>query len=286
MSDKVAYVLLLVFSVISVSVAYAQDAPIGSVPSTIASAFTVEGDVRDGDIVSYDLERGVYVPAQETADRNMFGVVVDDPVLFVGDGDDETDMRPIVRYGESVVNVSTLNGDVRPGDLVTTSRVVGVGQRMDPEQATYILGVATAAMVSTGEVIEVDGEMVQLGRVPVALRIGFFAEGIDDAEFDELRALYASTAAAMSDDQNAMDTQQNGLDLFLLFRYLLGASVAVVSILLALHRFGGLFNESVVAVGRNPLAHSQVRNLLVWNTFMIIAVSGIGLMFGVLIIVL
>lgn len=285
MYERAALVLVCGVSMLCVSIAFAQDAPTDGVPNTIASAFAIDGEVQDGDIVSYDVERGVYVPAQQTADRNMFGVVADDPVLFVGDGEDDTGMRPIVRYGESIVNVSTLNGEVQAGDFVTTSRVIGVGQRVGVDTATYILGIATSPMSFTGETVLVDGETVRLGQVPVALRIGFFSDGTDDAEFDELRALYASSAAAM---QSSVENESNrtGLDFFLLFRYILGAAVTIASILVALRRFGGLFNESVVAVGRNPLAHSQVRSLLIWNTFMIIAVSGVGLVFGVLIIVL
>jgi len=70
------------------------------------------------------------------------------------------------------------------------------------------------------------------------------------------------------------------------FRYILGAGVAIASTVLALRRFGELFSQSIISVGRNPLARRQIRGILVWNAVLILLVSSVGFGVGIAVIVL
>jgi F0F1-type ATP synthase membrane subunit c/vacuolar-type H+-ATPase subunit K len=67
--------------------------------------------------------------------------------------------------------------------------------------------------------------------------------------------------------------------MFKVFRYSLAAIVAALAILVAARRFGDTFSQSVISVGRNPLARSQIRSMVVWNSFLIILISCVG--FGI-----
>jgi hypothetical protein len=127
--------------------------------------------------------------------------------------------------------------------------------------------------------------MVRFGRVSVALEIGYAQENTksEQADFaDEKEVALGATSTIES--ATLQQDEKNDLDTMVLIKYLLGAFIALLAILVALRYFGSFFKESIVAVGRNPLAHSQVRSILIWNTMMIILIGGAGLLIGVVII--
>jgi hypothetical protein len=249
--------------------------------ATIASPVRIVGDVRDGDIVRYDSAGNTYRAAEEAHDTSLFGVVVDDPVLYV-EGLEGVDVRPVVRFGEARVNVSTLGGEVRAGDLVTSSRIRGVGARADAEEDGFVLGFALEHMTydASSSPLVVDGTEVQFGFVTVALRIGPHSSNTD--------ALTSTSTGvgALTELLEKVSKTEEGVDPFKVFRYILGSGVAIAAVVLALRRFGDLFAQSVISVGRNPLARTQIRSILVWNAVLIIVVSSVGLGLGVAIIIL
>lgn len=251
--------------------------------TTIASPIPVVGEkVVDGMIVSYDATNKTYKTTSAMHDENMFGVVVEDPVLYMRDIGTSTGVYPVVRFGEANVLVSDLNGAVQPGDLVTGSHMMGVGQRLDRNTDGYMLGYALEDVVygDPAVTVSVDGESVRIGKVLVALRIGMYTPYSEEGGEENVAGDGVSAGALIEKDDG------NGFDAFLFFRYLLGAFVAITAVVLALRRFGDLFAQSIISVGRNPLARSQIRSILVWNAVLIVIVSGVGLGIGIAIIAL
>lgn len=251
--------------------------------TTVASPVIVTGDVKNHDIVSYSGEEDVYKASGSFADESMFGVIVDDPVLYMeSDISLQQGARPVVRYGEVLVNASSLGGDILPGDIVTTSPIQGIGQRVMRKDAPYILGFALERITYTGETVYFEGEEVRLGTVPVALRIGpyltragvaFVSSGKEYEEiFKEIN------------EKGGLVQDPNAIGAFKIFRYLLAAAVAITAMVVSLSRFGDAFKQSVVSVGRNPLARSQIRSILLWNVLFIVLISGTGLGIAVAII--
>lgn len=241
--------------------------------TTVASSIETEGILRDGDIVSYNPELNTYHPSKEYADEMVYGVVVLDPVLYLSESDPPTTSTgtPVVRYGEVVVNVSTLGGEIQAGDLITTSVIEGLGQRVAREDGSYVLGFALEDMQNTGNTVQLDAQTVELGRVAVALRIGPYVTK-QGAE------LIASTTL-LGPGGTMQNENEGGIDIFKVFRYSLAALVAALAILVAARRFGDTFSQSVISVGRNPLARSQIRSMVIWNSFLIILISSVG--FGI-----
>jgi hypothetical protein len=250
--------------------------------STIASPVSIEGTVRDGDIVSYNTQTSLYEAAQKKYDPNIFGVVVFDPVMYLELEATGPTAHPVVRFGEANVNVSTLHGEVTQGDLITSSRIPGVGARADRETSGQVLGFATAPMKYDENIAPmiVDGSEVRFGTVTVALGITAYAP---EDTTDDTNMTSTSTGVG---ETTVIEQETKSIDSFKVFRYLLGSFVAIAAVVLALRRFGDLFAQSVISVGRNPLARSQIRSILVWNAVLIIAVSTIGLGLGIAIIVL
>jgi F0F1-type ATP synthase membrane subunit c/vacuolar-type H+-ATPase subunit K len=242
--------------------------------TTVASTIETEGTLRDGDIVSYNPGQNIYHPSKEYADEMVYGVVVLDPVLHLSELEGTTASTtgtPVVRYGEVVVNVSTLGGEIHAGDLVTTSVIEGFGQRVAREDGSYVLGFALEDMQFNGESVQVGEQTIELGNVAVALRIGPYVTK-QGAE------LIASTTL-LGQGGIVEDDGEGGIDMFKVFRYSLAAIVAALAILVAARRFGDTFSQSVISVGRNPLARSQIRSMVVWNSFLIILISCVG--FGI-----
>ncbi len=248
--------------------------------TTVASPIILSGDVNDHDIVSYSSTDDEYHASGSFADESMFGVIVDDPVLYMeSEVSLSENARPVVRYGEVLVNVSTLGGEIHPGDIITTSPIPGIGQKVARKDAPYILGFALDDMFFNGESIDYEGEEVLFGTVPVALRIGpyltktgvaFVSSGKEyETIINEIRDSVTNGTAATSDP--------NAIGAFKVFRYLLAAAVAITAMIVAIGRFGDAFKQSVVSVGRNPLARSQIRSILIWNVLLIVLVSGTGL---------
>jgi F0F1-type ATP synthase membrane subunit c/vacuolar-type H+-ATPase subunit K len=242
--------------------------------TTVASTIETEGTLRDGDIVSYNPAQNIYHPSKEYADEMVYGVVVLDPVLHLSELEGTTASTtgtPVVRYGEVMVNVSTLGGEIHAGDLVTTSVIEGFGQRVAREDGSYVLGFALEDMQFSGESVQVGEQTIELGNVAVALRIGPYVTK-QGAE------LIASTTL-LGQGGVVKDDGEGGIDMFKVFRYSLAAIVAALAILVAARRFGDTFSQSVISVGRNPLARSQIRSMVVWNSFLIILISCVG--FGI-----
>lgn len=250
--------------------------------TALASPLFFAEEVRDGDIISYDATTGLYGRAHTYADENVFGVVVDDPVLYMQNGTTSSSTRPVVSYGEAVVNVSTLGGEIHAGDLITTSVIPGVGQKADREIHSYVLGFALEPMLPQPSIasITVHDQEVSFGRLSVALRIGPHLP--DDFDFDIDAGTTTLAVGAVEEPEQG----QSKVEPFTIFRFLLGSFVAIAAIFIAVRRFGDIFSQSVVSVGRNPLARSQIRSILIWNAFLIFMVSGAGLAIGAVIILL
>lgn len=248
--------------------------------ATIASPVLVEGVVNNHDVISYGSEENVFRASRSFADESMFGVIVDDPVLYM-DSQTFSDerARPVVRYGEVIVNVSTLGGDIEAGDIITTSIIPGVAQKTVPVDASYILGFALEAVTLNGESVVYDGREIFFGTVPITLRIGpyltkegvaFVASGKDyDSILEDLKN---SGVGAYTEE-----VDKNAISAFKVFRYALAALVAITALVVSVSRFGDTFKQGVVSIGRNPLARSQIRSILFWNVLLIVLVTGAGL---------
>jgi hypothetical protein len=254
--------------------------------TTVATPFVITGNANNHDIISYFPKENIYKTSESFSDESMFGVIVDDPVLYMeSEISLKENARPVVRYGETVVNVSTLGGDINVGDIVTTSSVPGVGQKAKYEDASYILGFALGPISFNGKTEVRDGEEIKFGTVPIALRIGpymtkdgaaFVAFGKEKGKDFFLNNNGTGTSAS---------TDKYALNMFKIFRYILATVIAVTSIIVSVGHFGTTFKESVVSVGRNPLAKSHIRSILLWNMLWMIIISGAGITLAVMIII-
>ncbi len=216
-----------------------ESAPNGGVGFSVKIENT---DVENGDIVSFT--GGSYRLSQIAYDTKMLGVVSRDPAITVGASPNGT---PVVSSGNTYVRVSTINGTIAAGDLITSSMIPGIGAKADG--FGEVLGVALADYTA--------GSAETIGRIPIAVNIKThtpFTE-FTSKPFDAIR-------------------------------YLLAFVIAAGSVILGFVYFGKVARTGVEALGRNPLAGRLIEFGVFLNLFLTLGIIAIGIIIAYGIIVL
>ncbi|MBU1132712.1 MAG: hypothetical protein ABIA11_01355 [Patescibacteria group bacterium] len=207
-----------------------------------------------GDIVSYS--NGEYLITATPYDPMMVGVIVIDPELALEDRNLEN-YQFISSYGEVLINVK---GEITEGDYVTSSDTPGVGVKA--EDNGYILGIALEEYVPQNS--------NDIGQIYIMLDIktGFIDKTLSNNLLDIIKSSLASPFMTPIEA----------------LRYLLAIAVVFSSFVIGFGNFGRITGSSVEALGRNPLARSAIRKVIVFNfalTFIIMAM-GVGIAYLIL----
>lgn len=234
--------------------------------TTIAKTYVVQGEHSHGDLVSFDRSSQIFTLARVVGDSSLFGVVVTDPTVVLRTTASGT---PILNTGEARVNVTTINGAITAGDYITSSTIAGKGEKSTRASDT-VIGVALEAFPSPSASVKVsDDGPVYSGTVTVLLSVGprpantggtFDAPGIPGRSVTGLNTPVAN-----------------------ILKYLLATLVVVGSIYVAFRNFGTNLRDSIVSVGRNPLAKPAIQSMVVINTVLVIVVTAVGLFIGLMI---
>jgi len=117
----------------------------------------IDKNVSDGQIITAT-DKGNTLSRQEY-DPKVIGVVSStSAIVFNGEG--ETNTYPIVSTGRTAVKVSTINGAIKVGDFITTSKQPGIG--MKATRTGYIIGTALESY---------NGKSI--GKIQVSLNIRY-----------------------------------------------------------------------------------------------------------------
>lgn len=263
-SSVAAIVLFLCALVLVGRVAHAQFEN-----AAIARLYQITGTQPiSGDIISFDKTAQVFSLSRTENDSNLFGVVVNNPVLVLntpGGG------VPVVSTGEVLVNVTTLGGPIAAGDQITSSVVPGKGARANGVGG-IMLGTALEAFPSATAILQnVSSTTVYEGSIRVLLRIG---------PREQPATTTPTTTPAATDSMPVSSLVAKAL------KYVLAALVAIGSVFAAFRNFGASIRDGIVSVGRNPLAKSSIQSMVILNSVLIILVSAAGLFVGFAILLL
>lgn len=239
----------------------------------IAETFDVntEGAV-DGDIVSYT-DKGVILSERDHDDK-VFGVIDNSP-LVVYRRQNSTGM-PIVRNGTIDVNVSTANGPIKTGDLITTSFFKGKGEKSTV--SGYIIGVALQ------DFGEQDGEpasftpaqggtqQVRVGKINMAIKI----------EFAELNT--ARSANRLLDAVNVafFRNTQDPEKFVNILRYILAGLAVIISFAIGFFTLARTIPKAMEALGRNPLARATIQFGIVLNIIFTVGIALVGIVAAII----
>lgn len=216
----------------------------------------IDEDVQEGQIVSVT-ENGFELSKNEY-DSGIYGVVTSSPALAIENVPTEG-LSHVVYAGDSLVLVSTENGDIKKFDLITTSSTPGVG--MKATRNGYVLGAALE-----------DYSQDSPGLIAVNIDPHFNSEltGTSRNVFDVLR----------SARQSAYLSPLEAL------RFVIAALISLLAFILGFVYFGRVAQKGVEAVGRNPLAGRKIEFSVIINVSLtaLIIIVGLGISYLILII--
>lgn len=201
-------------------------------------------DVEDGDIISF--VKGSYRLSEAAHDTEISGVASIDPAFTLATPDFQNGV-PMVSLGRSYVRVSSVNGPIESGDLITSSAIPGIGAK-----STGFGGVIGVALASYDEP---DPE--KLAKIPVAVNI---------RSVSPLSTLRTSPLEAL--------------------RYIIAFIIAAGSVVVGFTYFGKVAKSGVEAVGRNPLAARLIEFSVFLNLFLTLGIIAIGSIIAYAIIIL
>lgn len=213
-------------------------------------------NVQDGQLISAT-DNG-YTISRLGYDPKLFGVVTDTPAVSLEDPT-TPNARYVLQTGKAFVQVTTLNGEIKNGDLITSSEIPGVGQKATKNG--YMLGTALEGYTNENP--------RETGKILVALNPGFNSQNTD-VRGSLLQDFNQSLSAPFVTPLNAL-------------RYILAAFTVVVGIITGIWFFGRVSSRGVEAMGRNPLAGKLIVSSVVLNLALTLAVIGVGVFIAFLI---
>ena len=207
-----------------------------------------------GDLLSITVDNTL-VRSSSAYDQNLFGVVVKDPSIVLNK--ETTSTKPVLSEGEAQVKVSTANGNIEVGDLITSSSESGVGQKAVKEG--MVIGKALASFSESSP-----------GTIPVLLNIHHQSQLASGGDLGELwDRVFALTAAGLQESDSFQ----------LLLRYLFALIIGIMSFSFGFYFAARSIRTGLVALGRNPLAKDTIQAGMFFNLFTVILLSmaGVGL---------
>ncbi len=226
----------------------------------VASDITIEDkNVPEGSIIS--LSDGKYRLSNIPYDGTVYGVVVKLPaVAFKTIGLEG--VHSVITSGKTMVRVSTKNGTIQKGDLITSSTIPGVAQKV--KENGYIVGIAEE------EYTESDPEKIGLIYTSLHLNFGTLSSGLRE---NLISSLLQGARAPFSSPINAL-------------RYIVAGFIATLSFGGGFWFFGRASTRGVEAVGRNPLARRYILLSVFMNVMITIGVMGFGVALAYMVLVI
>lgn len=208
--------------------------------------------VKNGSIIvstskGYSLSRKEYDP-------NVVGIVSQSSAI-VFSGRSSANSYPVVSSGKTNVLVSTINGPIKKGDLISTSSIAGVG--MKAVKSGYVLGMALHSYRAK--------KANKVGTIPLVLNIHYATVNVNVG--NKLIDVFRLSSLA---------TYERPLTVF---KYFVATLIIFVSFFFGFFIFGRVASKGIEALGRNPLAGKMIQVGIVINVIITVAIvlSGLGL---------
>ncbi len=251
---KISIALSLLILIILVARALAQD-----ITGSIALPLAInEKNVKEGDIITattngYKLSTYAYDPS-------LYGIVTNNPAVYIKDTSGKT--YSVVSFGNAIVRVSTINGPIKKNDLITSSEIPGVGQKADANG--FILGMALEEYSNTNP--------NAIGKIVISTDPHYNATFIA-VKTNLIQNLKVVAGAPLLSPLTTL-------------RYILAATIVIVSFILGFIYFGRIARTGVEALGRNPLAARMIQLGIVLNVGLTAGIILIGVGIAYLILIL
>ncbi len=252
-------ILILIITIIEISISL-DIVKAQFVSSGMAVTLEIQDqNVPDGSILCSNSE-GIRLCTNEY-DSDLYGVYVENPSVVVGNSN-LINGKPVINSGKAYVRVRNINGNIKKGNFVTSSKVPGVGELAD--KSGNVLGVALEDYVQSDKTVE--------GKILIAIGI-------------------RQTIISKTIKGNLVETLREGflaptLSPLASLRYLLAIMIAVVAFALGFVYFGRVAKGGVDALGRNPLAQKAIQFTVIINLLLTVFIMAGGLILAYIILII
>jgi F0F1-type ATP synthase membrane subunit c/vacuolar-type H+-ATPase subunit K len=217
-----------------------------------------EKDVKDGSLISSSTE-GVKL-SKIPYDPQILGVVARDAGIIISSNTEDKNALPVISSGSVYVLVSSKNGVIKKGDIITSSTIPGVAVKA--VKSGYVLGYAMEEYN--------DSDANKTGKIAVDLSLHYFNSR--STLVGTLTDIFKIALLPTKDSPNAI------------FKYIVAALVVLGSFILGFITFGRTAAKGVEALGRNPAASKTIHLGIILNVSVVIIIilAGITVAFFIL----
>jgi len=217
-----------------------------------------DSTAKEGNIVS--VNKGVFSLSSNEYDSGVYGVITSDPALALNKA--TTNTHPVLTSGPTMVLVSSNNGRIKRGDLITTSNSKGIGQKAT--KSGHVLGKALEDAPS-GKDVSLIAVFVSINYNAVSAQ----AESLTAGGINQLTQKLSSAFLKGSLPD--------------IFKYIFAILLGTISFFLGISHFVRSNRTAVEAIARNPLAKVDINRQMWIGNIAIVAVCGAGLASSLLI---
>lgn len=192
-------------------------------------------------------------------DSQVLGVVSRDAAIIINSKNTDNGV-PVISTGTVYVYVSSLEGNIKRGDLVTSSVIPGVAVKATKEG--YVLGTAAEDYSNSNKKVS--------DKIAVSLDLHYFNS--KPTFPGTLSDIFKLVLTPTKEGPSA------------LFKYIMAAIVVLGSMILGFLSFGRAAAKGVEALGRNPAASRIIHLGIIFNVAIVVAIAlaGLGVAFLIL----
>lgn len=213
-------------------------------------------DVKDGSVVSTSEEGAIL--STVPYDSLVLGVVARDSAIVISSTEIK-DGIPIISSGQVNILISSKEGTIKKGNLLTTSTIPGVAVKA--QKSGYVLGSALEDYDNT--------DPNNIGKIAAELNLHYFnSKPVFPGSLTDIFKI-------------ALLTIKEGPSPW--FKYLIAALVVLGSFTFGFLTFGRTAAKGVEALGRNPAAKGIIHLGIIFNVSIVIAIIITGLVVAFLI---
>lgn len=210
---------------------------------------TKDKNIKDGSILS-STPHGASLSIVPY-DSQIVGVVSHDAAIVLNSSDNLG--VPVIANGTVYVLVSSQQGQIKKGDLITSSTIPGVGVKA--LSSGYVLGTALEDYAST--------DPKQSSEIAVDLNLHYFNSKPSIA--GTLSDIYKFILLSTTEDPSPV------------FKYVVAAIVVLGSFVLAFLTFGRTAAKGIEALGRNPAASKIIHLGIIFNVAIVVVIVLAGM---------
>lgn len=208
-------------------------------------------DVKDGTLLSAGSNKGAIL-TDIPYDSQILGVVSRDAAIILNSTASDNGV-PVISTGTVYVLISSKEGNIKKGDLITSSTIPGVAVKATKEG--YVLGSALEDYANS--------DPKKVDKIAVSLDLHYF--NAKPTFPGTLSDIFKLLLTPTKDGPPA------------LFKYIVAAIVVLGSMILGFLSFGRAAAKGVEALGRNPAASRIIHLGIIFNVTIVVAIAAAGL---------